>query len=243
MIQNQSTSDPSVLVAGHSHIGCLGRAYAERDFEAETKFINLRKFNDHENDTVGSAIKDELGAFVPDVICLNVGGNLHNFLGIFEHPVPFSVGHSASGALPTDVPERAFIPHALLAEFFHQDIRRDVVASIYDAFPKAKRLFMNTPPPISDFDHIRKYPGVFHDKIHLGPPPTDLKMYLYEIQSGSFRDLAREFDAEFVEVDNSLKTKDGFLAPEYFQEDPTHGNIDYGAVMLSRVLDRAKGSS
>jgi len=106
----------------------------------------------------------------------------------------------------------------------------------YKSAPDAVRMYLNPPPPISDFSHIQKYPGIFLSKLELGPAPNELKMQLYRIQRNALRNLSEQEKATFVDVEPALLNSEGFLDSKYFNHDPTHGNAAYGKVMLEKII-------
>lgn len=234
------TKRPQLLVIGHSHIECLTAAYDKQTFDADVQFINLRLLEqDHKDVPLFDKVKKQTRGLHPSAVCLCIGGNLHNILGLIENPIPFCVGASDVGAIPADVGSRKFIPNALMTEVFENNLRRNLTFSIYTAFPNAKRLYMNAPPPIGDFEHIKKHPGVFRDKIELGSSPPVLKLHLYRIQTKTKQSIAQEAKATFVDVVPELVDDQGFLAPKFYNADPTHGNSEYGDVMLREILQNA----
>ena len=161
-------------------------------------------------------------------------------LGLIEHPQPFSIGDAAKGSEPDGHPDRWFIPYNLMRDDFRarEKTARNLAQKIYDQFSNAKHLMLNPPPPISDWEHLKTYPGIFKDKIKLGPAPNELKLKLYQIQTSIFKEIADENNADFIDLSGETTTKDGFLQSGYFNTDPTHGNPAYGAVVLDRIVEK-----
>lgn len=126
-----------------------------------------------------------------------------------------------------------------MAEKFLTASIASLLTALYEAFPGAKRAYLNPPPPIGDWEHIKHHPGAFAGKIQCGPAPDALRIALYRIQTDCFRSLAEKNGAMFIEPDPSTITPEGFLAKGYFNRDPTHGNAAYGKLMLKKVIDEA----
>lgn len=232
---------PSVIIAGHSNIRCLMAAEAEAP-EPGVEFADLLRLKgakEAPGARYGEMVRKASATSDPDVICLSIFGNYHNVLGVVEHPQPFSAG-GTSGALPPEA-GRWFVPSAVIADTFRHQFRRarNITASLYEAFPQARRLFLNPPPPIGDWDHILGNPKLFADKVHLGPAPDALKLRLYELQTEFFAELAADHGARLIETPPEARTATGFLDPDYHGEDPTHGNVAYGRLMLHRILQAA----
>lgn len=218
-----------LLIIGHSHVGCLRSAIQARPDIKDILVINI-------NNKTTEVLKKQIESFEPDAVCVCLRGNQHNVLGILENPVPFSVGEKFKGSTSPSSEERVFIPLALMEEYFDSKLQKLLLHSIYKSAPDAIRMYLNPPPPISDFSHIQKYPGPFLDKLELGPAPNELKMQLYKIQSNVLRNLSDKENATFIDVEPVLLDPEGFLDSKYFDEDPTHGNAAYGKVMLEKII-------
>lgn len=230
-----------LLVIGHSHIECLRSGISAHPDIQEAHVINLRGIikKGMRPAEIVSEVFEGLGGFEPDIVLACLGGNQHNMLGTVENPVPFSVGEKSNGSTSPSSEDRVFIPLAMMEEHFDGKLQRPLLHRIYERVPDAVRLYLNPPPPVPDFSHIQKYPGIFRDKLDMGSPPKPLKMQLYKIQTRSFATLSEEEKAIFVDVDPSLVNDEGFLDPKYFNKDPTHGNEAYGKVMLDKILKLA----
>ena len=227
-----------LLVIGNSHIECLQSAIKKNPDIKHSQVFNLSQIVKN-----GSTIKqivleivENVRDFNPDSVCVCLSGNEHNILGVLENPIPFSVGEKSKGSTSPSSKERHFIPYALMEDYFDSQLQKPLLSLIYQSFPDTVRLYLNPPPPISDFSHIQKYPGVFRDKLELGSAPNDLKMQLYRIQSSALRKMAEKENAIFVDVEPGLLDSEGFLNSDYFNQDPTHGNAAYGKVMLERLI-------
>lgn len=218
-----------LLIIGHSHVGCLRSAILARPDIKNIHVINI-------NSKTEEILQKQVEIFKPDAVCVCLRGNQHNVLGLLENPVPFSIGEKSKGSTPPYSEERVFIPFALMEEYFDHQLQKSLLHSIYESAPDAIRMYLNPPPPISDFSHIQKYPGLFFDKLELGPAPKELKIELYKIQTQVLRKLAEKENANFVDVDPVLLDPEGFLDSRYFDEDPTHGNAEYGKVMLEKIV-------
>ncbi|WP_417723920.1 hypothetical protein [Salipiger sp.] len=235
------TSD--VLFIGYSHIECLRRAARETP-RAKVTVVNantVRSKEKGETRPLYQQVLDSLENPAPDVLCLCLGGNQQHAVGMVEHPQPYSVGDAATGVLPEGDEDRWFIPHAVMLDEFRNRLHPHTQLSrrLYKDIPGARHFYLNAPPPMVNWPHIRQHPGIFRSKLHLGPPPDAIKTKLYALQSRVFRELAEEFRAQFVDIPDAVKTPEGFLGDDYYNDDPTHGNDAYGAIVLDRVLDEA----
>lgn len=244
----------NLLIIGHSHVACIRHAVEANPDIKGVYVVNTNKLTKKRSlkerllrrklreQQIVSNMNRQIEKFKPDAVCVCLGGNLHNLFGILENPTPFSVGEKLKGSTSPLSQNRAFIPRALMEEYFDSLIEKTLVSLIFENFPNAVRLYLNSPPPISDFSHIQKYPGVLQDKLDMGPPPNDLKMQLYQIQSNTLRNVAKKENATFVEVEPKLMDSEGFLNSDYYNQDPTHGNRAYGDVMLKKIINLAESA-
>ena len=196
------------------------------------RVVNLRRIErDHRTaDAVHAAVED----FEPQAVCLCLGGNFHNVIGLLENPKPFAVGAGGFGVIP-DTGARTLIPNALMRALFLQKAQPELTSQLFAIFPNALRLMLNAPPPVADFEHIRKNPGAFAERIDQGPAPAELRLHLYHLQSDVYREIALEQRAKFIEPPGHLFDETGFLAPQFVNDDPTHGNAEYGGEMLTEI--------
>jgi len=229
-----------LLIAGHSHVGCLQRASAKR---SDIKVVNVRPLQQEfrKADAIADAISKFNESFNATHICICLTGNQHNVLGILEHPQPFDVGREDIGA-STDDDGRHFIPYQTMLDTLRKQTgnSRALGRAIFDRFGTAQRIVLAPPPPIGDWEHISKFPGVFAEKIDLGPAPAPVRSTLYRIFLQALAEMAEDLDASFIAPDERVTTEDGFLKPEFYSPDPTHGNGDYGRIMIDEVFNRMR---
>jgi hypothetical protein len=176
----------------------------------------------------------------PDVICLCIKGNLHNSLGIFESPTAISIGADEADAQGLNDPSRSFIPFNVMVDHFFWNTDPTLIGDLFAAFPDALRAYMNPPPPIGDWDHILSNPGPFADQIKNGPAPKTLRRQLYRAQTTAMRRIADLYDAAFLMPPASMMEEEGFLLKEFWGNDPTHANADYGSKMLYALKSLAQ---
>lgn len=236
--------ETNLLIVGNSHVQCLSSA-AHHSAQRNVEVVNLSQIPHQRTaspDEIASQVVDMVKEKRPDAICLCIAGNEHNILGLIEDPLPISIGDAAEGAVPRGLNGRWFIPRAVAVDSFRKwlDFLPKRCKALYESFPEARRLYMMPPPPISDWSHILENPGVFADKIHLGPAPDELRICLYGIQIEVLGEAAGMCGAEIVSVDPVAVDGSGFLKRDFYGADPTHGNALYGNLMLTRILSKVQ---
>ncbi len=223
--------DKKIVVFGHSHVDCLAQALQSKP-SAQIEVVRLAGLKTL---TPWKLLYYRLKYRGNPTICLCIGGNFHNILGLIEHDKPFDVaGADDTGRWP--------IPRSVLADTMSHDTRAEtrLAHQIAGAFPKSNLMVLNVPPPVGDPDHIRKHPGIFRKNIAQGMGPNAMRMRLYSIQTSLFRNVAAALDAAFISPVPAALDPDGFLAPECYNHDPTHSNAHYGAMMLNEIRATAQ---
>ncbi|WP_232520799.1 hypothetical protein [Rhodobacter sp. CZR27] len=232
----------SVLVIGHSHVGCL--AAAARTFNSDklevisvANVVGKRGREELPEPEIVRAVVNHARLSKPDALCLCIRGNQHNILGITENPTPFSIGEAEFGSAPREGSRRHFIPYQLMKAHFRNIISRDMIHELYNSFPDAARYYLNAPPPVSDWDYIQANPSSFSEELRFGPSPHELKLQLYRCQTEVLRECAEAEGARFIDIPPQLCDRDGFLARHCYGPDPTHANTVYGEIVLKTLLD------
>ncbi len=200
--------------------------------------VNIRKMDGAEGKPpagLARVLKNTVPNKNPEVVCLVIGGNENAHVGMFEHAVPFSVGEATMGAAPAD-PSRHFIPYQVMKSHFERRVSTNLFRSIFKQFPNSAKVIANTPPPVGEWEHISNNLGAFKDRLTQGPAPLPLRLQLYRIQSLVLKEEAERQGAQFVDVPDNVATEEGFLKPEFYNPDPTHGNLAYGRLMLAKVM-------
>lgn len=227
------------LVAGMSHVRSLRSAAQERG-ESDFRFEIIKP------SAISPGRREEVKlslarlwcriGYRPDVLCLMLGGNVHNILGLLNHPVPFHLD-------PTQ-PQGQFIPRNMMRAGIEQRYAKQFALSdkIAAAFPHARRLVVSAPPPLSDPEHIRRYAGSFRPNLAQGVSPEAHRLALFQLQTEVFRAYAARINAGFVTPPPEALTRSGMLAMPFARDDPTHANSAYGALMLARIRAAAKES-
>lgn len=217
------------LLLGMSHVHAPQRALTE----AEAQWFRVVDLNAERLDQARTmaerlALRWKFGAV--DVLCLCLGGNAHNVIGLMNHPQPFWMvpGPQNGQLVPLDMMRR------------HIQVEYDrfmtMAESLIQIFPDARRVMVAAPPPFGDTDHIRRHPGIFRDKLRLGFSPDAHRLRLYAMQCAVQKAQADAIGADYVTPPPEAVDDRGFLRRDYFNADPTHGNTAYGRLLLDRIL-------
>lgn len=240
-------SGPRILILGMSHVRALRSALTAED-EALVEVINLRLASDVFD---SKTQKLSLGArnwsdF--DVVCLSMGGNLHNVFSLMEGREPFALGDAQLGRVPTQDMTRHFVPRDMLTAEFARRLKpmlqQERVA--HEHFPRARFIHLCPPPPVRALrpsaastttlaaEVLLRFQMVFE-----AAPSSDLRRRIFDVQREIYAANASALGAVFLEPPAEAITPDGLLDDRYWDDDPTHGNAAYGRLVLRRVLELA----
>ncbi|MCA0873477.1 hypothetical protein LCL97_21815 [Seohaeicola saemankumensis] len=229
------------LMVGMSHIQCLKAALRE-DEAAQVEIVNLKQNKDLWSRQTAKIKTGRFKTRDPDVVCICIGGNEHNQLGLLDHPEPIAVGSAELGLAPgaDDAAPRQLIPRAVMRDAMKAMMHKhdQMTAQLHADFPNARFIHLSSPPPIADGDHVLGNLGIFKDKLHSGIGPVTLRKTLYDLQVELTREQAEALGAEFLPAAPGALTEDGFLKDGFYNNDPSHGNAAYGRLMLDRIFER-----
>lgn len=235
-----------ILVVGMSHVQAILRSVGKTK-DNNIKVINLTA-NPHIFDRKNNKINcDAFGDVDPDFIFLSLHGNFHNVIGLIENPIPFSVGDPISGQIPAgdESKNRIFIAEDMMRAFFDAELSSHTLVHIrklIEHFTSSRFFILCMPPPSGDANHIQQFPGVFKDKLDLGVSPMSLRLKLFNIQRDLLQNSCQSLGVGFVEVPRDAVDQDGSLKRQYWNADPTHGNIDYGSLVVDQIKEIVESS-
>lgn len=192
-----------------------------------------------------ASFKTNLRAYLQDtqpdhIICM-CRGNEHAVMSMLQHPRAFRV--DVQGARPRSEPCIDVIPQALIRAQIRQIASNNgllfwnfLTQSCRDIHHGSVSL-LPPPPPIACEKHIRAHPGRFGDLAKAyGISPASLRAQIWRMYCAVLQEAAQDANRQFINLPAALFDDDGCLAPQYWSDDPTHGNAQYGGVILDHVL-------
>ena len=237
-----------LLAIGHSHMGAIQRAYKLREKENAKLFkasrfirLNFEAFmpNFVQEDSqrkVSPDLKNRLKHIVrtekPDTILLSLMGNEYNAFGMLKHPKQFDCNWP-SHDLPAE--EAATV---LTFDIFRAEIAETARKNVFLLTDEFKNLdaidvfVLCPPPPINDEEHINKYPGAFSGRIKkFGLSSAEFRMKIWLMYADILEIECKRSGFNFLESPFAARAE-GYLAEQYRNDDPTHGNPSYGELVL-----------
>ena len=92
------------------------------------------------------------------------------------------------------------------------------------------------PPSTGDWEHVKRYPAGFRALLDRGQPPPQIRLALFDLYRECIEEIAEAMNAEVVDLGAEACGPDGFLAARFLGDDPAHGNTEYGAAVLARLM-------
>jgi hypothetical protein len=181
----------------------------------------------------------------PDQHCLpvfsQIGGNVHQFFGLFEHPEPFDF------ILP-DQPQLPCGAGALLLPYGY--CARTLLTRMSGNFAALAALrnsvsgvvhHLESPPPVEDSAYCQaSLPPVFREPAYQGlrvAAPV-FRYKVWRLHSTVIRQECERLGIHFIPCPPESMDEHGFLRRPFMTEDPLHANELYGALVLKQILGR-----
>lgn len=224
------------LILGMSHVTCLKNALSKDENEYIDALLFTQNFYlDKLFERYGSNPEEKTQD--PSKIFLCIDGNQHNAFSLLEHPKKYIVGNTAEDDSLSNS-DRVFVPADVIADVLRQRMEPtfQLEKALHERFSGSDIAHIAPPPPLSDANHIKNHPGIFKDRLHLGVAPKLLRLSIYQIQMQLCKEQAAKLGSRFIEAPDQAIDEYGLLKSEYFNLDPTHGNIAYGRLMLDKIL-------
>ncbi|EPX82415.1 hypothetical protein [Salipiger mucosus] len=176
----------------------------------------------------------------PAGIVLACMGNEYNTLGMLRHPEPFDFDLPGSD-LPLEEGVTQ-IPYALMKAQVRATAERNALLFwrfFNDVAGDVPIYMLPPPPPIASEAHIRDFPGAFADRVaDYGISPVTLRRKMWLLYCEVLDEAVAGTNTTLVALPPAVFT-DGCLSRQFWQSDPTHGNVDYGMVILDHVCSMA----
>lgn len=176
-----------------------------------------------------------------DLVVSCIGGNQHQTLALIQHPQPFDV------MLP-DRPNQTLdegltlVPYRQLFDLLEQALRGKDGGRLTSIRKVARCpvFHLLPPPPKDNVEHLlAKHETTFAEAgiRERGITPAATRLKIWQIQSAVLGKLAQEWGIGLLPPPQEALTSEGFLAPDCYAGDATHGNQRYGALVLQQILE------
>lgn len=229
-MSHSGSREKSVLILGESHCTAISRAIGD-DLQGKFTAVDVRIGAD------ASKINRNLYAKQkPAVLVLSFGGTEHNILGLIEGEPRYDFHWPKYDDFLTD---RTLIPASAIEELLRwrlessllraMSVRADFDCPAYALAP---------PPPFRDVDERFKLPKAFDNLLAAGISPPSVRRKYYAVQCHIMRQAYAERGIELLPAPPPSRDADGYLQRRFWNQDPTHGNPAYGALVLKHLEEQ-----
>lgn len=243
-----------ILIVGDSHTDAIKRAIKLRKANIPHHISAYRFSKLKDGQPFGDMSLEEVAAQAQqmeadDVLVSTIGGNQHQVFGLIQHPRPFDF-HLPGSELPMQ-PESEVIPYRMMWDVFAGGLRGRDGSQMRHLRQAAscRMVHLTPPPPKEDEAHIlRRFESHFAKQglAEQGVTAAPLRLKLWLLQVRVLQALSAEIGITLLPPPPGTQTDDGYLKPEYYANDATHANGEYGALVLlqleelaDRVLEQA----
>lgn len=229
---------PQILVIGNSHTTAIAAAL-ERTPDSRFEVVNLASYFEPVNRRNKLVPLDITSLFQPERIFCTFGGSEHSVMGLLEAPDRFDFRWPSDDSVE---PGRTLIPYGLVRSTLTQAMQTGLnnlreIRRLYDC----PITHLCTPPPFRAIGKKQVLPRVFQENLHLGVSPASIRRKLHVLHSDIAREACTVEGVRFMEVAPECHDADGYLLEQYWSKDPTHGNAEYGALMIQHMLETLHG--
>lgn len=232
-----------ILIVGDSHTDAIKRALKLRKANIP-HYISAYRFSKlKDGQPFGDMSLEDVAAQAQqmeadDVLVSTIGGNQHQVFGLIQHPRPFDF-HLPGSDLPMQ-PESEVIPYRMMWDVFAGGLRgRDgtQMRHLREA-ASCRMIHLTPPPPKEDEAHILRRFEAHFAKAGLaehGVTAAPVRLKLWMVQVAALEDLCAELGVTLLPPPPGTQTEAGFLRPEFYADDATHANVDYGLLVIRQV--------
>ncbi|MFS2004296.1 hypothetical protein ACEN9F_11795 [Duganella sp. CT11-25] len=170
-------------------------------------------------------------------VCLFIRASRHIVLGLVNHPGgPFDFHLPEQPQLPL-VADATLYPYGLLKAILQRHMRQDFAdLAVFHAQFRQRPLYVIEPPAPSPRDHVLRHPAGFAQAIaQHGLAPDRLRYKFWRLHTQLLREYCARSGMRFVPVPPQSVDQDGMLRQQFCRDDPTHGNLLYGKLMIQQL--------
>ena len=230
IMAKQALTIVPVLVLGESHCTAISRAL-RHDIQDQFITIDVRTGAD------ASKINFDLfSRIAPRTLVLAFGGTEHNIIGLIEAEPKFDFLWPPFDDLD---PARCLIPASAVEQLLHNRMQ----SALGRAMAVRERFDCPTyavapPPPFLTIDEKALLPKSFAGLIEAGIAPAPLRRKLYALQCEVMLRAYKRHGIEMIPAPAGATDEDGYLHRWMWNRDPTHGNRNYGKLVLDHLRNK-----
>ena len=172
-----------------------------------------------------------------DLVVSMIGGNQHAVYSTIQHPRPFDFFNPDVESMDEGVVE--IIPYRALEDVFDKGLRMGDGRSLeaLRSATVARVVHILPPPPKHDNEHIvQNHETMFaKDLPEQGVSSPELRLKFWMLQKRVLMQICGELGIEVMMPPAQTVDEAGFLRPDFYAKDATHGNWLYGERVLREI--------
>jgi len=175
-----------------------------------------------------------------DMLVISILGTMHNILGLIKHSQPFYISNSK---LDKCIPYGyEVIPANCMQDLFYNQWKKSNIVSDLKSISLAPVYHLMPPPPKENIDYIKSktsnYRGSVIDEINLNR--SDIRLSLWQLEMEALKKFLCNMGVKLLKPPNQSLSEHGYLKEEYYANDTTHANAQYGLLVLNQLADMLK---
>jgi hypothetical protein len=232
-----------IYLFGDSHAHAVQVAITKRKGKGKaSRVFAYRLLKEKNGVRIGDTSLDEFVKFIgklgpDDLVVSMIGGNQHAVYSTIQHPQPFDFFNPEGD--PVDLTVAEFIPYNALRDVFSRGLSHGDMKSL-EAIRKAtlaRVVHIIPPPPKQDNEHImRNHETTFAGELlSRGPSSPWLRLKFWKLQFRILKQICKKLNIAILMPPRRAVNAEGFLRPEFYATDATHGNWLYGERILRQL--------
>lgn len=228
---------------GDSHAYAVERAIDKRLGKGQPVPLSAHRLLKEKNGVrIGTTSFDDflklIGRLGPkDLVISMIGGNQHAVYSTIQHPQRFDFFCPDVASVEDGTVE--FVPYRALEDLFEHGLRGGDGRSLaaLRAATAARVVHVLPPPPKEDNEHIvRNHETLFARDLPLhGVSAPELRLKFWKLQAGILSRICKELRIKVMMPPSQAVNRAGFLTPDFYANDATHGNWVYGERVLREI--------
>jgi hypothetical protein len=233
---------PRIQLFGDSHAHAVLRAITKREGKGLPVPLSAhRLLKDKNGVRIGTTSFEAFLKLIAnlgrkDLVVSMIGGNQHAVYSTIQHPQRFDFFSPDVDSLD---PTAEIVPYRALEDAFYYGLRKGDGLSLgaLRSATKARVVHILPPPPKQDNEHIvQHHETLFRkDLPKLGVSSPELRLKFWKLQTRVLVKICGDLGIEVVMPPKRAVDEAGFLRPEFYANDATHGNWLYGERILREV--------
>ena len=233
-----------ILLFGDSHTNAVQRAIEKRKGKGAAVPLTAHRLLKEKNGrNIGDTSFEEFLKKIADlsagdVVLSMIGGNQHSVYSLVKHPQPFDF-FTADGE-ETDLTGEV-VPYRALEEAFKTGLWKGDGKSLelLRKSTSARIVHIIPPPPKADNAFIEQnHESHFAEMLPArGVSAPVLRLKFWRLQTRILQQICGEIDIVVMMPPLRALDPQGYLRPEFYAQDATHGNWKYGERVLRQVED------